>query len=78
MHSEHDQIVAPVTKDDSILRDIIPRLEPSINSLSRTKVDLSPSRAFHKYLAILDQLDSKLPTTSSSTSSPSTTDIPRV
>jgi hypothetical protein len=38
LHSEHNQLVVQVTQDDSILRDIIPRLEPYLN-IYRTNVD---------------------------------------
>ncbi len=33
LHSEHAQLVAQVTQDDSILRDIIPRLESYLGSI---------------------------------------------
>ena len=36
MRSEHDKLVAQVTKVDSILRDIIPRLVPYLDSTYRT------------------------------------------
>ena len=38
LHSEHNQLVAQVTQDDSILRDIIPRLAPYLN-INLTNVD---------------------------------------
>ena len=80
MRSEHDKLVAQVTKDDSVLRNIIPCLVPYLDTICRNmdpdfhqRVDQAtlsplPMSAFYKYLAVLDRPDNQLP-------SPSPTDI---
>jgi hypothetical protein len=59
LHSEHDHLVAQVTKDSSKLRDITPRLEPSLDSLSQMKGKSSSSMGI--YLAVLVRLDRQFP-----------------
>ncbi len=46
LHSKHDQpeLIAQVTQDDFILQDIIPRLEPYLDSIYRKRVN----SALHK------------------------------